>query len=645
MTATKPALAPETAVQRATAWLLERRRPDGHWCGELEGDTILETEYVMLLHFLGNPDEELVGRLVDTVFMHWQNPDGGIPQYPGGPSDVSCSVKAYFAGKLAGRPGDAPEMMRLRERILTLGGVTRCNTFTKLHLAVFGQYDWAGVPSIPAELALLPRWFYLNIYEMSSWSRCLIMPLALVNAARPCRTVGPGRGIDELYLGGRPTGGALLEWARPTLSWRNAFLVIDRLLKVYERIPRNPLRALALRKVVEWIHAHQVQSAGVGAIFPAMTHTVMGLICSGTPASAPTVRHELDHLRSFLLNDERGCRLQPCLSPVWDTAIAVNALLESGTPATDTAVRTANRWLLSKQTRRVGDWAVKTPQAAPGGWFFEYENERYPDLDDTAMVLMALHKAYCPNGEAWRNLPAEVSNAMERAVAWVLSMQNRDGGWASFDRNNCKRLFETVPYADHNAMLDPSTADITARVLEALALYGYTLQDRFVQRAVRFIERDQCADGSWFGRWGVNYLYGTWQALRGLEAIGYPLSSSAMRRGADWLETVQNPDGGWGETCRSYEQPELYKAKGESTPSQTAWAVMGLASAGRAGSDAAQRGLDYLCATQRPDGAWDEAAFTGTGFPRVFYLRYHYYRHYFPLLALGRLTRTEHGAP
>ncbi len=645
MVATKLDVTPETAVRRATAWLLERQRPDGHWCGELEGDTILETEYAMLLHFLGDPDEGLVRRLVDTVFAHWQNADGGFPQYPGGPSDVSCSVKAYFAGKLAGRPGQAPEMARLRERILALGGITRCNTFTKLHLAVFGQYDWSGVPTIPAELVLLPRRLYLNIYEMSSWSRCLIMPLALVNAAKPCRAVAPEASIDELYVGGRPPGGARLEWAAPAISWRNAFLVIDRLLKVYDRIPRNPLRAYAIRRVVEWIHAHQLGSAGVGAIFPAMTHTVMGLICSGTPAAAPTVQHELEHLRSLILDDERGCRLQPCLSPVWDTAIAINALVESGTPPNDDRVRQAARWLRDKQTASKGDWAVKAPTARPGGWYFEYENELYPDIDDTAMVLMALHKVYCPHGEDWRKCAPQVSQAMERALQWLLAMQNRDGGWASFDRNNSKRIFETVPYADHNAMLDPSTSDITARVLEALACYGYTLNDRPVRRAVQFVERDQCGDGSWFGRWGVNYLYGTWQALRGLDAIGYPRSRPAMKRGADWLEAVQNTDGGWGETCRSYELPELYKAKGGSTPSQTAWAVMGLAAAGRDGTEAAQRGIRHLCSTQRPDGTWDEAAFTGTGFPKVFYLRYHYYRHYFPLLALGRLTRTEHGAP
>lgn len=629
----------DAAIQKAKHWLLQRQREDGHWVAELEGDTILESEYVLLEHFLGNPDLEKCEKLCRYMLAAWQNEDGGFPIYPGGPSDVSASVKAYFACKLAGHSADAPHMVRIRECVHRLGGVTRCNTFTKLYLAVFGQYDWDGVPTIPPEIFFFPNWFAFNIYEISSWSRAILVPLAIINASRPSREVPPGRGIEELFVGPR-TGKALrLPWERTRpLCWRNFFLLTDRLFKVHDRLPVKPLRRRALRSSEQWLLERQVGSAGMAAIFPAMTHTVMALKCLGYPDDHPAIQHELRHLRSFELEDERGIRVQPCLSPVWDTCISLNALLDAGLDRNSSAVRKAVAWLLTRQTRTKGDWAVKAPHAEPGGWYFEYENEHYPDTDDTAMVLMALYKASCAPGEPWQSAEPEVREAMRRGLTWLQAMQNSDGGFASFDKDNVRLFLQHVPFADHNAMLDPASADITARVLEMYSFYGIGQEDPGARRALKYVLNEQEPTGAWFGRWGVNYLYGTWQVLRGLARIGFDMRSEPVRRACRWLRSVQNEDGGWGETCASYEADSERYSRGPSTASQTAWAVMGLINAGHARSPAVRRGIQYLVSTQTAEGTWNESAFTGTGFPCVFYLRYHYYRHYFPLWALAQYS-------
>jgi squalene-hopene/tetraprenyl-beta-curcumene cyclase len=627
----------EEAVRRARHWLLEAQHEDGHWVGEFEGDTILETEYVLLLHFLGSRDREKMVRLTNYAVRHWQNEDGGFPIYPGGPSDVSASVKVYFACKLAGHVANEPFMQRLRHCILSLGGVTKCNTFTKLYLSIFGQYDWEGVPTIPPEMFFVPSWFYLNLYEMSSWSRAILVPLAIINAFRPSRPVPPECNINELFVGGRHGRHLLLP--RDTsrlLSWKNAFLVIDRALKLYDKSPVKPMRRRALRASEKWLRERQKGSGGLGAIFPGMTHAVMAYKCLGYPDDHPAVQHELRELAKFEIAEGDEMRLQPCLSPVWDTAISLNALLDSGLPHDHPAVQKGVEWLLARQTTTKGDWAVKCRGVAPGGWFFEYENEFYPDVDDTVMALMALYKAHCPHGEHWTTAPPRVREAMRRGLNWVFGMQNRSGGWASFDKDNDKMILQYVPYADHNAMLDPASADITARTLEMASYFDISRDDPRLQRALRFLYQEQEEDGSWFGRWGVNYLYGTWQTLRGLARIGEEARSSVMRRAVSWLKSVQNEDGGWGETCRSYDDPDRFKAKGPSTASQTAWALMGLMNASETKSREVARGLDYLLRTQRADGSWDEPWFTGTGFPRVFYIRYHLYRHYFPLWAMGQ---------
>jgi len=654
---TRPAQAPEVAAEsvqkaitRAQDWLLAIQREDGHWVGELEGDTILETEYVLMLQFLGEPDREKIRKLCNYVVRRWQNEDGGFPLYPGGPSDVSASVKAYFACKLAGHRADEPFMERLRECILRLGGVTRCNTFTKLYLSIFGQYDWEGVPTIPPELILAPNWFYINIYAMSSWSRAILVPLAVINAFRPTRPVPPECHIDELFVGGRHGRHLRLPWDPRPFTWRNFFLLADRILKLHDRSRWKPLRRRALKASEQWLLERQKGSGGLGAIFPAMTHAVMAYKCLGYPDDHPAVQHERRELAKFEIEEGDEIRLQPCFSPVWDTAIAVNALVDSGLSPDHPAIRKAVDWLLARQTTVKGDWAVKVPNVEPGGWVFEYENQFYPDVDDTIMVLMALYKACCPNGEPWTTAPPRVREAMRKGLDWVFAMQNRNGGWGSFDKDNDRMILQYIPFADHNAMLDPATADITARTLEMASYFGLSRDDPRIRGALAFLRKEQEEDGSWFGRWGTNYLYGTWQVLRGLARIGEDVRSAMCQRAAAWLRSVQNADGGWGETCRSYDDPAQFKARGPSTASQTAWALMGLLNAGDTDSPQVRRGLDYLLRTQRADGSWDEPWFTGTGFPRVFYLRYHLYCHTFPLWALGQYAaftadRTPHPAP
>ncbi len=626
----------EDAVRRAQDWLLAKQRPDGHWVGELEGDTILETEYVLMLQFLGDPDQEKLRKLCNYAVRHWQNEDGGFPIYPGGPSDVSASVKVYFACKLSGFSADVEFMHRTKECVLRLGGVTHCNVFTKLYLAIFGQYDWEAVPTIPPEFFFVPNWFYLNLYAMSSWSRCILVPLAVINACRPYREVPHQCDIDELYLGGKGEGRPPLAHGVRPISWRGFFLAADRVLKLHDKSPIKPLRATALRAAEQWMRDRQFASGGLGAIFPAMTHAVMAYKCLGYADDHPAVQHELAELASFEIEDGDEIRLQPCFSPVWDTALSVNALVDSGLPGDHPAIGSAVEWLLSKQTTTQADWAVMSGRTQPGGWFFEYENEFYPDVDDTIMVLMALYKASCPNGASWTDAPERVREAMRRGLDWVWAMQNKDGGWGSFDKDNDRMLFQYVPFADHNAMLDPATSDITARTLEMFSYFEVTKSDPRVKRALKFLHQEQEADGSWFGRWGVNYLYGTWQTLRGLGRIGEDVRGASIRKAAAWLKGVQNEDGGWGETCRSYDDPERFKAKGPSTASQTSWALMGLMNAGCNESAEAVSGFEYLLRTQREDGTWDEPWFTGTGFPRVFYLRYHLYCHYFPLWAMGQ---------
>lgn len=621
---------------------MDRQYSEGYWVAELEGDTILESEYILLLQFLGKQDHEKFRKLANYIRSK-QAQEGYWSIYPGGPPEISASVKAYFACKLAGFRESEPFMRRARRAILALGGVNHCNTFTKLYLAMFGQYDWHGVPTIPPEMILLPSWFYFNIYEMSSWSRAILVPLSVMNATRPSRPIPASAHIDELFVGGKSRKQMGIAWDQKFLSWRNVFLVIDRVLKIYDSSPVKPFRQLALERALQWLLEREDMSGGLGAIFPAMTHAIMAYKSMGLPDDHEAIQKELCELAAFEIEEEDTIRLQPCVSPVWDTAITLNALADSGCPADHPSMLKGAEWLLSKQTTRKGDWAVKARNVEPGGWYFEMENEYYPDVDDTVMALMGLYKTYCPNGEHWTEAPPHVRSSMQRGLNWVFGMQNRDGGWSSFDKNNNCTLFQYVPYADHNAMLDPSSADITARTLEMCSYFSIGRTDKRIRRALAYLYNEQDADGSWFGRWGVNYVYGTWQALRGLARIGEDMQSERIQRAVRWLYDVQNEDGGWGETCHSYD-PEHPKAIGPSTPSQTAWALMGLLNAGDEDSPSLNRGVEYLLNSQTSSGTWEEEWFTGTGFPRVFYLRYHYYQHYFPHWALAQYYQFKTGS-
>jgi len=556
---------------------------------------------------------------------------------------VNYGVKCYFALKLMGWSADHPMLKKARENVLSLGGVVQCNTFTKIYLCSLGQYDYDAVPAVPPEMMLFPNWCYFNIYEISSWSRGILVPLSVIYAKKPFKKISAEQGIDELFVGGRKDSKLRLKWdAKHIFSWRNFFLFTDRLAHWCERVHIRPLRKMALKKAEQWMLVRFEKSDGLGAIYPAMLNAVVALRYLGYSMDDPQFIRALDEFEKLGIDCPNGTpdyptptfRMQPCFSPVWDTAQVLSTLGEAGVPKTDPRLLKAADWLLSKEVRHKGDWAEKVKNVEPGGWYFEYNNEFYPDVDDTGEVLLALKTVQNPR-ERYQH---EVE---QRAINWVMAMQCKNGGWAAFDKDNTKRIFQYIPFADHNAMLDPPTVDITGRILEMLACYGYTRRDKRVEKAVQFILREQEPDGSWFGRWGVNYLYGTFLVLRGLHAMEYSYLEPAVQQAAEWIRMVQNSDGGWGETCGTYDDPNQ-RGIGPSTPSQTAWALLGLLAANDTRSDSVAKGIRWLVERQHEDGSWDElmpgrngeSYYTGTGFPRVFYLGYHLYKQYFPLLAL-----------
>jgi squalene-hopene/tetraprenyl-beta-curcumene cyclase len=637
----------QKAVVRARDYLFSRQHPDGYWCGELEADSMLEADYIFLHTLLESGDPGRLHRAY-TEMMRYQNEDGSWSLYPGGSGNISLSVKCYFSAKLMGIGPDDPRLAKCREWVLAHGGVVECNTFTKMYLCALGQYDYDAVPAIPPEIVLFPNWFYFNIYEISSWSRSILVPLAIIYAKKPYKKIPPEQGIDELFVGGRANSILRLRRDRKRLfSWRNFFIVLDRMMHWAEAVHLRPVRTIALRKAEKWMLARLEMSDGLGAIYPAMLNAIIALRCLGYSEDDPQVIRARDEFEKLGIEQaptpempEPTFRMQPCMSPVWDTAQAVYVLGEAGAARNDPRMIKAADWILAKEVRQKGDWAVKLPKTDPGGWYFEFNNEFYPDTDDTAQVLLALNKVDNPR-ERYQHQIAE------RAIDWVLDMQCRKGGWGSFDKDNTKMIFQYIPFADHNAMLDPPTVDISGRILEMLANYGYTRDDKRVEKAIQFIFKEQEPDGSWFGRWGVNYLYGTFLVLRGLEAIGVDHLEPQVQQAAEWIRMVQNPDGGWGETCGSYDDPNT-RGIGPSTPSQTGWAMLGLLAAGDDRSDSIAKGVRWPLTHQMPDGSWDEsngagrrrqALYTGTGFPRVFYLAYTLYRDYFPLLALTTYRR------
>jgi len=658
----------ESALGRTRDWLLARQQADGHWCGELEGDTILGSEYILLLAWLDR-EQSPIARKCAAYIVEKQLRTGGWAMYPGGRMDISGSVKAYFALKLAGHDPEADYMRLARQAILAAGGADAVNSFTRFYLALLGQISYDHCPAVPPELVLLPTWSPINIYRMSAWSRTIVVPLAIMWAYRPQRQLPASRGIRDLFL--REPG----EWPPlrcPGLStehgwfsWERFFHRADATLKWLEARRWRPLRRRALAAAERWMTTRFGHSDGLGAIFPPIIWSIVALKCLGYDDNSAEVRYNLDQLDALTIEQQHTARLQPCLSPVWDTALALRALAASGSQPDDAPASRAVSWLLDKEVTRLGDWATYV-SAPAAGWFFEYHNEFYPDVDDTAMVMIALAELGCqdnsvdPNCRAGAEARAAstVENALrgvsspapslrrgvlaacERARKWMLAMQNRDGGWGAFDRDNDAEFLCRVPFADHNAMIDPSTPDLAGRAVEALAMWGQRTGDAAIRRGVDFLRRSQERDGAWQGRWGVNYIYGTWQALVGLAAAGVPSTDPAVKRAANWFLTHQHACGGWGESADSYEQPES-RGRGPVTASQTAWALLGLMAAGLTNHKAVERGIYYLLDTQREDGGWDELEFTGTGFPRVFYLRYHYYPIYFPLLALSQFQRAK----
>ena len=617
-------------LRRAVEYLLSRRAGEGYWCGELTADTTLESDFILLELWRHPPKEGvwnpptrgLVNKAVRSILAR-QLPDGGFSIYEKGPSEVSASIKAYVALKLAGL-GDArldsndSSLVRLRERILALGGLQAANSYVKINLSLFSLYPREHTPSIPPELNLAGN----LIYEMSSWTRAIVTPLSILHSMNPRRPVPAGFTVEELFVPGVPL--AFVDREK-ILSWGNFFFVADRLLKLWERHGSRSLRTRAIRRAEQWILARTRHSDGLGAIYPSMMYVVMALDLLGYPPDHPDVQEATRQFMNLMIDDHRGFFFQPCYSPVWDTAIAVHVLGQSGclpahalTPAAD--------WLLAKEVRHKGDWSIKRPNVEPSGWYFEFANEWYPDIDDTAQVLLALSQSTATDPEAQKA-------SRQRAINWLLAMQGSDGGWAAFDVDNNWNFLSTVPFADHNAMLDPTCPDITGRVREALAACGVPNSHEAVRRGVAFLKRTQETDGSWYGRWGVNYIYGTYLSLRGLRASGESDREAFILRAGEWLRSIQNADGGWGESCASYNNGTF--TPDGSTPSQTAWAVLGLIAGGDTTSSSLHKGIEYLIETQRSEGGWDEHLSTGTGFPGVFYLQYHLYRHSFPILALA----------
>ncbi|HVZ10155.1 squalene--hopene cyclase [Rhodopila sp.] len=614
------------AVDRAAAALMRLQKPDGHFVFELEADATIPAEYVLLEHFLDRIDDDLEHK-IGVYLRSIQGEHGGWPLFHAGAFNISCSVKAYFALKAIGDDPDAPHMRRAREAILAAGGAERTNVFTRAQLALFGAVPWRAVPVMPLEIMHLPLWFPFHLSKVSYWSRTVIVPLLVLMALKPKAANPRNVTIGELF---RTPPAQVRDYIRGPYrsAWGRFFKGVDVVLRAAEPLFPARLRQRALDKAVAFVGERLNGEDGLGAIYPAMANSVMMYHALGYPPDHPQAAIAWASVRKLLVVRQDRAYCQPCLSPVWDTGLAGHALIEAGVP-TDAACE----WLLPNQINDVvGDWAVRRPGLAPGGWAFQYANPHYPDVDDTAVVGMLLH----------RNGDPKYTNAIQRARDWIIGMQSSDGGWGAFEPENTHHYLNHIPFADHGALLDPPTADVSARCVSFLAQIGMTPDDPVMAKALAYLRREQEADGSWFGRWGTNYIYGTWSVLCALNAAGVPGDDPAVTKAVDWLASVQRADGGWGEDEESYGDAPHGRYT-ESTPSQTAWAVLGLMAAGAVTHPAVARGIAYLARTQRSDGEWTELPYTAVGFPRVFYLRYHGYRLYFPLLALARYRNLSRG--
>ena len=627
-------IAPETttdgldaAVARAADALVARQRPDGHWVFELEADATIPAEYVLLRHFLGEQvDGDLEARIGRYLRRIQGNHDGwGL--YHGGAFDISASVKAYFALKMIGDATDAPHMMRARAAIRAAGGAAAVNVFTRIQLALFAAGPWRTIPTMPPELILAPRWFPVHLAKMAYWARTVIVPLLVLCAMKPVAGNPRGVRVDELYLP-KATVAPKSNVAGAKRVWKIAFAALDFILKAGDRLWPQRLRQRAIDRCTAFVVERLNGDDGLGAIYPAMANSVMMFDALGDTVHRDIARAAIEKMIVRRADGEIYC--QPCLSPVWDTALAAHALLEVRSPGAEAAADRGLDWLIPRQELTVkGDWADNAPTLRPGGWAFQYNNAHYPDIDDTAVVVCALDRA---RGRAG----AKYDEAIARGTEWTVGLQSKDGGWGAFDADNSYHYLNNIPFADHGALLDPPTADVSARVVSMLGQLGEPAGSDRMRGAVAYLVKEQEADGSWFGRWGVNYIYGTWSALCALNAAGLTAADAPVRRAADWLIAVQNPDGGWGESCDSYALDRSGDVSADSSASQTAWALLGLMAAGAANHPAVARGVAWLTGTQGNDGVWPEEHYTGGGFPRVFYLRYHGYATIFPLWALAR---------
>ncbi len=639
------------AVSRSQDYFARTQSPEGFWWGELESNSTMEAEYLMLTHFLGIGDEDTWRKLANHL-LETQREDGTWGQYYGSPGDLSTSVECYFALKLAGLSTDDPRMIKAREFILSKGGVPQARVFTKIWLALFGQWDWKRVPAIPPEMALLPSWVPMNLYDFSSWARATMLPLSIVMTHRPSCRIPDSAAISELFpneQGKSPRPGSMEGVA-------GIFHIADRIFRWYNSFPLHPVRRIAIRRAVKWIVDHQDEDGSWGGIQPPWVYSLISLKVLGYDLNHPVMRKGIEGFRAFTIEENGAMRVQACVSPVWDTCLAMVALEDSGLPPDSPILSRAGEWLIRAQVADGGDWQVRVKNTTPGGWAFEFANSAYPDIDDTAEALIALKSVDTEDPERHRK-------AIRRGAEWMLGMQSKNGGWAAFDKDNTRRAVAAIPFADFGEMIDPPSADVTAHVVEALVRVGYQADMAPLRKAARYLWNEQEEDGPWFGRWGVNYIYGTGAVLPALKAMGEDMSAGAVRRAVAWLVAHQNEDGGWGESCASYADLAL-AGHGPSSASQTSWALLALLASGESDSHAVRRGIEYLVATQREDGTWEEPWFTGAGFPGYgvgsrskrarsqgmelpsgFMIKYHLYRNYWPLMALGRFRRCSERCP
>ena len=628
----------DRGIEAARDAMIGRQSAAGYWLFELEADCTIPAEYIMMMHFLDEIDGVLEAKIAAYLRAH-QTSNGGWPLYHGGDFNMSCTVKSYYALKLAGDSVDAPHMVRARAAILERGGAARANVFTRIALALFGQLPWRGVPYIPVEIMLLPKWFFFHLDKVSYWSRTVMVPLFILCSRKPVAKNPRNVSIRELFTtppeqerdyfrDSRKQGGLL----------GRVLLVVDRLARKIDPLIPQSMRDRATRRAELWMLDRLNGEDGLGAIFPAMVNALEVMTILGYPIDDPRRATAKRALQKLLVIGTSSAYCQPCVSPVWDTALASLAMQELGCDPSVTASTRALDWLQTEQLLdEPGDWQVDRPHLAGGGWAFQFANDYYPDLDDTAVVAWAMHQA--PNA-------ADYTESVRRALDWLVGMQSKNGGFAAFDADNTSYYLNKIPFADHGALLDPPTSDVTARVVTVLSLIGRPQDKAAVDRALGYLRAEQEPDGSWFGRWGTNYIYGSWSVLTAFAQAGIPPQDPAVRRGVEWLISRQNSDGGWGESNDTYLKSGRGAAKAASTPYHTAWALLGLLASGEAASDAARRGVNHLLRTQQPDGLWSDPGFTAPGFPRVFYLKYHGYCGYFPLWALGAYrTLTRAGIP